>query len=167
MGENGDDAGMDGEAIHDEEMASLAAAYAAAHYFVTVGHREWLFGVGQLAADIERELGAEHYLFITAWNPPASTLTHAQNLAADEQLHALIRESGLQHCSALGSNAQGGAVEYGWVVLDIPLETADAWASKFGQAGTLYWKRDEPVRLRMLRPRPRAAADDPHIDWAG
>ena len=167
MAENGDDDGMDGNAIQDQEMARLAAAYAAAHYFVTVERREWLFGVGQLATDIERELGAEHYLFITAWNPPAVPLTTAENLAADEQLQALIRQSGLQHCSALGSNAQGGAVEYGWVVLDVPLETADAWARQFGQAGTLYWKRDEPVRLRMLRARPRDAADDPYTDWAG
>ena len=71
-----------------ERSAPLAMAYAAAHYFVTIGHREWLFCVGQRAEDIERQLGAEHFLFITAWNPPLATATPAQNLAADERLQA-------------------------------------------------------------------------------
>lgn len=159
--------GMEADPIQDEALARLAAAYAAAHYFVTIGHREWLFGVGQLATDIERELGADRYLFITAWNPPTGNPTAAENIEADERLLDLIRESGLQYCSALGSNAQGGAVEYGWVVLDVPVETGDAWARAFAQAGTLYWTRDEPVRLRMLWPRPAAAEDHPHTDWAG
>lgn len=167
MTENGDDDAMDGNPTQAEERAKLATAYAAAHYFVTIGHREWLFGVGQLAEDIERELGAESYLFITAWNPPASTVTLDENMAADEHLQALIREGRFHHCSALGSNAQGGAVEYGWVVLDVPLETADAWARELGQAGTLYWKRNEPVRLRMLWPCPAGFPSEPHTDWAG
>ena len=167
MTENGDDDAMDGNEIEPGEVAKLAVVYAAAHYFVTIGHREWLFGVGQLAEDIERELAAESYLFITAWNPPANTTTLAENIAADEDLQARIRDSGLPHCSALGCNAQGGAVEYGWVVLDIPLETGDAWAREFGQAGTLYWNRNQPVRLRMLCPRPASIADEPHTDWAG
>ena len=68
---------------------------------------------------------------------------------------------------ALGSNAQGGAVEYGWLVLDAPLQTADRWALQFGQAAVLYWKRGEPVRLRMLWPRPDGSIDQSHTDWAG
>ena len=167
MTETGDDDAMDGNAIQDEEVAKLAKAYAAAHYFVTIGHREWLFGVGQLAEDIERELGAESYLFITAWNPPANAATMAENVAADEHLQTRIRDGGFHHCSALGSNAQGGAVEYGWVVLDVPVATGDAWAREFGQAGTLYWKRKETVRLRMLWPRPSGIADEAHTDWTG
>jgi len=167
MAENGDDDAMDGTAIQDEQTAQLATAYAVAHYFVTIGHREWLFGVGQLADDVERELGAGHYLFITAWNPAPSAATVAQNTAADERLQARIRDGGFRFCSSLGSNAQGGAVEYGWVVLDVPVETADAWAREFGQAATLYWRRGEPVRLRMLWPRPPGVADEPYTDWAG
>ena len=167
MRKNGDDDGMDGDEIQDEQLALLAADYALAHYFVTIGHREWLFGVGRLADDIERELGAEHYLFITAWNPASNAATVAENMAADERLQARIREGRFPHHSALGSNAHGGAVEYGWVVLDVPLETGDAWAREFGQAGTLYWKRNEPVRLRMLWPRPSGVADEAHTDWAG
>lgn len=159
---------MDEQALAETgPTAPLATAYAAAHYFVTIGHREWLFCVGQQAEDIERQLGAEHYLFITAWNPPPAAATHAQNLAADERLQAQVRQSGFRHHSALGSNAHGGAVEHGLMVLDAPLATADAWAREFGQAGILYWQRGQSVRLRMLRPRPTDMADHPSIDWAG
>ena len=108
MPKNGDDAPMNGGENREPQMATLATAYALAHYFVTIGHREWLFGVGQLALDIERELGAGQYLFITAWNPPSRPTTVAGNLAADERLQARLKESGFQHHSALGCNAQGG-----------------------------------------------------------
>lgn len=167
MRKKDDDDRMDGEEIRGELAASLATDYAAAHYFVTIGHQEWLFGVGQYAQDVERQLSAERYLFITAWNPAPNAATPAQNTAADGRLQARIRERGFRHHSALGSNARGGAVEYGWVVLDVPLETGDAWAREFGQAGTLCWQRGEPIRLRMLCPRPAGVADQPHTDWAG
>ena len=167
MPKNGDDAPMNGGEKREPQMATLATAYALAHYFVTIGHREWLFGVGQHAADIERELGARHYLFITAWNPPSSPTSTAENMAADERLQARLKQAGFQHHSALGCNAQGGAVEYGWVVLDVPLESGDALAREFRQAGTLYWQRGERVRLRMLGPRPAGCDDQPHTDWIG
>ena len=167
MAKTGEDTSMDGQHAADgTQIAGLARAYAAAHYFVTIGHREWLFGVGQPAEDIDRQLGAGSYLFITAWNPPPGTASLAENLAADQRLQQRLRESGYSHLSSLGSNAQGGAVEYGWVVLDPSLETADAWAREFGQAGTLYWRQGEPVRLRMLWPRPHDLPDGPFIDWA-
>lgn len=144
----------------------LARAYASAHYFVTVGHREWLFCVGQQAEDIERELDAGSYLFITAWNPASQETSVAQNMATDQRLQSKLQEGRYQYHSSLGCNAQGGAVEYGWIVLDMPLATADALAREFGQAGTLYWQRGEAVRLRMLRPRPAAWTDGEFIDWA-
>lgn len=167
MGKNGDDAGMDGDDTQDVLTARLAAAYAVAHYFVTIGHKEWLFGVGQPAGDVERQLDASTYLFITAWNPASEAATAAENMLADERLQVRIRASGLAHHSALGSDARGGAVEYGWLVEDAPLQAADGWAREFGQAATLYWKHGQPVRLRMLWPRPAGIADEAHTDWAG
>lgn len=163
----GDDAAMDEASERMQETARLAAEYAGAHYFVSIGHREWLFGVGQCAADIERELGGSRYLFITAWNPASDTTPVEANLAADERLQARLKASGCEYHSALGSNAQGGAVEYGWVAVDVAEETGDAWAREFGQAGTLCWRRGEAVRLRMLRPAPADADDGAHTDWVG
>ena len=167
MTKTGEDAPMDGQHAPDgTQTGELARAYAAAHYFVTIGHREWLFGVGQPAGDIERQLGAGSYLFITAWNPPPGTASATDNRAADQRLQQQLRETGFSHYSSLGSNAQGGAVEYGWLVLDMPLQTADALAREFGQAGTLYWQKDQPVRLRMLYPRPQDLPEQEFIDWA-
>ena len=159
---------MHGHGVPDSGLAArLAAEYTAAHYFVTIGHREWLFGVGQRAEDIERELDAESYLFITAWNPAPLIVSPDENTAADERLRERLQEGGFEHHSALGSNAQGGAVEYGWVVLDVPVASCEAWAREFTQAGILYWRRGEPVRLRMMYARPAEVFDHPHIDWAG
>ena len=159
---------MDGRDKNDATLtAELAAAYACAHYFVSIGHREWLFGVGQLAGDIERQLGAASYTFITAWNPAPEAASVAENMEADLRLQARLKQTGHAHHSSLGSNAQGGAVEYGWVVLDMGVEASDALAREFSQAGLLYWQHGEPVRLRMLWPRPVGVADDPYVDWAG
>ena len=167
MIKTGDDMHMAGsQDPNGTQVAELGRAYAAAHYFVTIGHREWLFGVGQLAEDIERQLDAGSYLFITAWNPPPDTSSLAQNQAADLRLQQRLRESGYRYLSSLRSNAQGGAVEHGWVVLDVPLDTADAWAREFGQAGTLYWYRGEAVRLRMLCQRPAQLPSHAYTDWA-
>ena len=168
MRKNGDDGHMDGYDKKDEALtAELAVAYACAHYFVTIGHREWLFGVGQLAGDIERQLGAASYSFITAWNPAPDAASIAENMEADLRLQALLKKSGHVHHSALGSNAQGGAVEYGWVVLDMTADASDTLAREFGQAGLLFWQHDEPVRLRMLWPRPASLIDEAYTDWAG
>ena len=166
MTENGDDGRMDGRDKKDGVLtAELAVAYACAHYFVTIGHREWLFGVGQLAGDIERQLGAASYSFITAWNPAPDAASIAENMEADLRLQALLKKSGHVHHSALGSNAQGGAVEYGWVVLDMSADASDALAREFAQAGLLFWEHGEAVRLRMLWPRPPGIADDACTDW--
>ena len=140
-------------------MSQLAAEHGA----VNLGQGFPDFAVPQRLVD---ELGAGQYLFITAWNPPPAEASTAENMAADQRLQLRLRESGYSLHSALGSNAQGGAVEYGWIVLDVPLETADAWAREFGQAGTLYWQQDQPVRLRMLWPRPQDLPDHPFTDWA-
>ena len=166
MAKTGDDARMDGQHAPDGTLiAELARAYAAAHYFVTIGHREWLFGVGQLASDIERQLGAASYSFITAWNPAPHAASVDENMEADLRLQARLKQSGHVHHSALGSNAQGGAVEYGWVVLDMSADASDALAREFAQAGLLFWEHGEAVRLRMLWPRPPGIANDACTDW--
>jgi len=170
MPDYGDDAAMDGHDGHsvaDAEKRRLALAWKAAHYFVTIGHGEWLYTPGQTAPDIERQLAAARYLFITAWNPPPGERDIVANRAADEQLQLRLRQHRLVHHPSLGCDAHGGAVERGWLVLDCPLDLADALGREFGQGGTLAWQPGQPVRLRMLWPRPDGMPDEPHIDWAG
>ncbi|MFT3762749.1 MAG: DUF3293 domain-containing protein [Pseudoxanthomonas sp.] len=150
-----------------ERVASLADEYARSHYFVAIGKREWLFQVGQDASDIERQLIADSYLFITAWNPASRILAAAENRAAGERLQARVSAAGYAASPALGCDADGGGIERGLLVLDAPLAAADAMAREFGQLGTLYWRPDEPVRLRMLAARPPGYPAHPHIDWIG
>lgn len=159
---------MDGELEQTPPaLGDLARLYAAAHYFVVVGRKEWLFQVGQSAADVERQLGARSYQFVTAWNPRSCPAGEARNLEAAQVLEQRLRETSLSIHRALGCNAQGGAVEHGWLVLDVGWDQADALARDFGQAGTLYWLAGEPVRLRMQAPRPHDAPDDMFTDWTG
>ncbi|KAF1710628.1 hypothetical protein CSC70_08215 [Pseudoxanthomonas kalamensis DSM 18571] len=150
-----------------ETTVQLARAYALAHYFVAIGRREWLFQVGMPADDIERLLPGASYTFITAWNPHSDAATPGENRLAGERLSQRLSSAGYNACTALGCNAQGGAVEYGQLVSDLPLHQAEALARDFGQAGILYWQQGQPVRLRMLWPRPDDAFDHPYTDWAG
>lgn len=157
---------MTGESASLElPIGQLARLYAAAHYFVVVGRQEWLFQVGQSAEDVERQLGAARYQFLTAWNPHSHPAGEHRNLEAGDALEQHLLQAGLTIHRALGCNAQGGAVEHGWLVLDVAPEQADALARGFGQAGTLFWHAGEPVRLRMQHAQPQDCADDAFIDW--
>lgn len=153
--------------VPDTEKIRLAAAWTAARYFVAVGNRDWLFAVGQPATDIERQLMAQRYLFITAWNPQSGIQPHDANLAADQCLQARLVRAGLRHYPALACDAHGDAMERGWLVLDAPLPLSDELGREFGQGGTLAWSQGEPARLRMLWPRPPGAFDDGYTDWVG
>ena len=110
---------------------------------------------------------ADRYLFITAWNPPPGETPRADNDAAQARLEARVQALGLSLHPALGCDNRGGMVEYGCLVLDATLAQADALAREFGQGGTLCWSTGEPVRLRMMWPRPSEAGDDPYTDWVG
>lgn len=155
------------DTVPEPERARLATAWAAAHYFVTLGRREWLFCTGQRAPEIERQLMAERYLFITAWNPPPGEAERQANEDADQRLQRRLRQSELAFHPALGCNSRGEMVEPGWLVLDATPEQADALAREFGQGGTLFWAASGTVRLRMMWPRPPQANGDAHTDWVG
>jgi hypothetical protein len=165
MGDSRDPDAID--QVPEAERARLATAWAAAHYFVALGRQEWLFRTGLTAADVERQIMATRYLFITAWNPPPGDTSRPLNDAAQERLHARVQALGLSFHPALGCNSQGGMVEHGCLVLDATPEQADVLAREFGQGGTLFWQAGEPVRLRMMWPRPAQADGDPHTDWVG
>lgn len=155
------------DSVPDAERARLATAWAAAHYFVTLGRREWLFCIGQTTPEIERQLMADRYLFITAWNPPPGEASREANDDAHHRLQQQLAALRLPHHPALGCDSRGGMVEYGWFVLDATVEQADALAREFGQGGTLFWPAGQTVRLRMMWPRPPQADGDPHTDWVG
>ena len=45
------------------------------------------------------------------------------------------------------------------------VEPFDALARRFGQLGTLWWRRESPVRLRMDARRPEGLEGDSDVDW--
>lgn len=149
-------------------VAALADIYAEAHFFVAIGSREWLFHVGESPADIERQLAADSYLFITAWNPRSQPLSPEQNRHANERLLRRLAELG---CTSphptLACGDRGEATELGWLATNLSPETADALAREFDQLGTLYWRHGEPVRMRMQAAMPAGYAGHTHIDWVG
>ncbi|MFT3756304.1 MAG: DUF3293 domain-containing protein [Pseudoxanthomonas sp.] len=156
---------MNTERYNPKRVAALADEYVKSHYFVAIGKREWLFQVGQYASEIERQLVAGSYLFITAWNPASHLANSTENRAAGERLRAHVFAAGYAASPALGCEANGGNIEHGLLVLDVPLEAADAMAREFIQLGALYWRQGEPVRLRMLATQPPGFPAHPHIDW--
>jgi hypothetical protein len=167
MTQTRDDGAMNDHGVPEPERSRLAAAWVVAHYFVTIGRQEWLFHVGRSAADIERQVPADRYLFITAWNPPPGEAPRQANLDADERLRARLDAEGYVYHPAVGCDGEGGATEHGWLVLDMPPERADALARTFGQGGILYWPRGQPVRLRMQWPHPAGSVNDDYTDWVG
>ena len=75
-----------------------------------------------------------------------------------------VLRGNIVHAPAMG---RLDILEHGCLVLEATLAQADALAKEFGQGGTLCWSAGEPVRLRMMWPRPPQADDDPHTDWIG
>jgi hypothetical protein len=147
------------------DIAALADAYLAARYSVAIDGRDWPLSVGRKAGEVERRLMAGSYLFLTAWNPASRPAPDAENRRADERLRDRFREFGHAAHPARGGDADGGNAEPGWLALDLPPAEADALAREFGQLGSLYWRRGEPLRLRMLAPRPAGYPGHPHLDW--
>lgn len=163
----GDDADMDLPDPPSSRIAELAHAYLQADYLVAVGRREWRLRIGASAAELESVLGAARYLFMTAWNPRSTDTGLAGNMEADQRLQARLQQAGFQHHSALGSDIAGEHREHGWLVLDLPEATADLLAREFAQAGVVYWRRGQPVRLRMQSTAPAQWRPHPFVDWVG
>ncbi len=149
------------------DAAELAAAYAAARYAVALDGDAIALHVGQPATDLEAYWPLARYGFVTAWNPASVPQSDAANEAANAQLVARLDALSLPRQPANAYDAGGGWCESGWVVGDIDPELLDRLGREFGQAGVLAWERGEPVRLRMLMPRPGRCPDAPGIDWAG
>lgn len=148
-------------------MGELALAYLRADYFVALGRREWRFRIGDPVPDIEDVLQGARYLFITAWNPLSQDIGLDDNIELDQQLQVRLQQAGFQHHSALGGDSVGDHREHGWLVLDLPVPTADLLAREFRQAGVVYWQRGEPVRLRMQSPQPPHWQIHDCVDWTG
>jgi len=147
--------------------AELAAAYARAEYAVALDGDALLLRVGRPAQDLEAYWPARQYGFITAWNPASVPHSDAANEAANAALLARLDAIGVPRHPAHAYDKDGHWCEAGWLVGDVDEALLDRVGREFGQAGVLAWTFGEPVRLRMLMPRPAQPVPEPCIDWAG
>lgn len=148
------------------DAMELATAYADAEYAVVLDGDALRFRVGARATDLEAYWPAARYGFITAWNPASVPQPAATNDAADAALVSRLDAAGVARQPAQAYDRQGRWREAGWLVVDIEDRLLDVLAREFGQAGVLAWAFGEPVRLRMLLPRPLRADGDGYIEWA-
>ncbi len=149
------------------DAAELATAYAAAEYVVMLDGDTLPLRVGQPASDLEAYSPAPRYAFITAWNPASEPRSDTANEAADALLVAQLDAAGAVRPPAWAQDPAGDWREPGWLLAGLDEDELHRLALEFGQAGVLAWRGGEPVRLRMMMPRPPFASMAPHTDWAG
>lgn len=147
-------------------LSELQRSYLAAVYRCRVRGRWQEIHIGEPATPIERAFPlVRRFGLLSAWNPRSEPRAERINRADDERLHVAIRAGGWKSVHAFASAPDHGWREPGRVVLDIDAPDLDALARRFGQLGTLHWRRGEPVRMRMDAARPALLQPHPCVDW--
>lgn len=153
-----------------ERIADLLYAYLAADYrWQHDGHWHDL-RIGLPAPGPELAYaGAGRFGLLSAWNPQSIVRPEPANRRADQALHDALLASGRIFVPAFSSAPDRSWREPSWLVLDLAMEDLDTLGRRFGQLGMLTWQRGEPVRLRMLAPRPDRLEDPlerlASVDW--
>lgn len=147
-------------------IETLLGAYLAADYRWETGGQWHRMQVGAPAPQVDLAFPeATRFGLVSAWNPFSVERPEAENRAADDALHFQLASSHLVYCPAFSSGWDRSWREPSWLVIGMPEQTFDALARRFGQLGTLWWRRGEPVRLRMSAPHPPGFPGHPHVDW--
>lgn len=144
----------------------LLLTYLAAAYRVLLAEGLVPLTIGQPAPTaLAQALPARDWTLVTAWNPQSVPCDDATNALADSAMVAELEALAARRLRASASDAQGQWHEDGWLVADLGADAADDLARRYGQAGILHWRQDQPVRLRMYR----VPADGDHaqrwVDW--
>lgn len=160
--------GTDTNASTTSRISELLTAYCDADYRWELDGEWHPLVVGRPTHRLEQAFPqARRFGLLSAWNPQSVMLPDAINRAADEMLHAALLESGLAFRPGFSSARNRSWREPSWVVMDMALPVFDALTRRFGQLGTLSWRRGEPVRLRMHAARPAGFEPHDQIDWLG
>ena len=148
-------------------LPQLLAAYLEADYRWHAGGQWQPLRVGAPAPLIEQAYpDAGQFGLLSAWNPHSRTRPEIENRRQDAALCQALADSDCEFTPAFGSGLNRTWREPSWGVLDLPLAQFDALGRHFGQLGTLWWARGEPVRLRMYAARHECPAH-PCVDWPG
>lgn len=148
------------------DVSALLRAYLAADYECLVHGRRYPLWVGETAPAVEAALPeGRTFALITAWNPRSVARTPSENRAADQALRQALAAAGARFHAGAGMARDRGWREPGWLVVDMSLADFDALARRFDQLGALFWRRGEPVRLRMHARQPADDAGHAAVDW--
>jgi len=147
-------------------IAHLLQAYLAADYRWEWEGQWYFLHLGQPAPGVEAAFPeATRFGLLSAWDPHSVKRSKRENQSADEALHFWLADSGLDYRPAFSSARDRTWREPSWLVAGLPVEAFDSLAERFGQLGTLWWSRGEPIRLRMHAACPDACGDERHVDW--
>lgn len=123
--------------------------------------------IGAPAPELESVFPAgREFGFLSAWNPASIEQPDTVNRAADAAMHAALSERGIEMRPGFSSARNRSWREPSWVTIDLPRDELDVLSRRFRQLATLYWRRGEPIRLRMDHARP-PALDGTRLDRAG
>ena len=147
-------------------IAGLVHAYLAAEYRWECDG-EWLdLRIGAPAPAVRARYPAARTAgLLSAWNPHSVERPDAENRAEDERLQADLVASGCAFRPAFSSAANRSWREPSWLVIDMAVGAFDALSRRFGQLGTLYWRTDAPIRMRIDAPPPPGLANHADLDW--
>jgi hypothetical protein len=147
-------------------VSYLARAYLDADYRCELDGHWHGFRIGGTVPVLDDALpDATCFGFLSAWNPWSEQRPDAVNRAADQDLHDALAADGYAIRPAFASAPNRAWREPSWVVAGIAPERLDALMRQFDQLGTLWWRRGEPVRLRLDAARPGGFDEDAHVDW--
>lgn len=153
-------------AIPEADVQRLATAYLHAVYRWGCDGAWHDMRIGEPAPTLEL-LYPEVASFglLSAWNPYSRPREEAGNRVADQALEAELDKRGFARVPAFSSATNRSWREPGWVILDIGTVELDELCRRFGQLGTLWWSRGEPVRLRMQAAKPPRFRHPLPVDW--
>jgi hypothetical protein len=150
----------------DTRIADLMRAYLVADYkWERGGHwHDILIGLPTPGLDLAYP-DATSYGMLSAWNPHSVEREERINREQDELLQQELADSGHAFLPAFASAPNRTWREPSWLVFDFDAAAFDALSRRYGQLGTLWWRPNHPVRLRMLSPRPPGVPDEANVDW--
>ncbi len=147
-------------------IAALVRDYLAARYRCECGGQWHDIATGAPAPEVERCFAAAaEFGLLSAWNPMSHERPRPENEAADDALRAALAEAGATACRSLANAPDGGWEEPGWLVPGLAPPALDALARRDGPLGALHGRRGDPVRRRILHPRPAGWRGPAPVDW--
>jgi hypothetical protein len=134
------------------EKTAPIASYFATDYVVLDGAREIVVRIGESNPELDALLDAHdagHGIFITAHNPRSERQTDAINVAASEQMRAILAGRGLAALPHIGRSPDGDWIEHGFFVLSLDPADALTLAAEFDQFAIVVASKGAPAELLL------------------